>query len=919
MKPNEHGTFGTSQQNSDLGVVATQTTSNITTVTNIKHNDCSMYRPLDRHDQISPGEEIPVAGGKKDYSTASITRASTPSGAQSRIVCAEYGMEAGDSPSFGKALPTTSGSLSSLNVGSPIAPTSFQSNFREEPPHNCFNQIGSQPTVDGSSPISTSIIRNENKQNSFNPLGLQPTVDYSSTTSTKVCMAGDPDAVIDSRQSNTTICPYPSDASTAPITNYASSIRSMQMCSFDLPTIAGDQAQDSSCPSSVTTREAIIPLSQRDSVASDKIFVNAQQLDPVPSVQDRNPELGTALSMPSLQNKLKGLCSSRVVIDELLTLPDPRLLGSVPNYFEGETLSEEKLPAFLKGMKFDLSNSHLDRDQANKLIHYCCILPPGRDTLFSPTNSPGCATNFKVLVDIADTSPWQARLTPCSPSDKDEIGKLLDKYLDQDVIEPCHGPYSCSVLLVRKSNGRHKIACCLNTLNARSRKNSYPLPLMQENLGQLSGKPYLSAIDVCGGYLNMIIEPADRDYFGFITAFGLFRWKRVPYGWRNAGANFCFLMDKILGGLRYQTVASYVDDIAIFGGRDFDEHIMCIRLTLDRLQTHQLTLSISKCFFCAKSFEYLGFQISRAGVQPNHRNVEKITQTQLKSLADVRQFLGLCQFYRKWIPLFSQIVAPLYAALKAKWPERDQDSLARALKIIKDKLSTYPVLRHPDFNQEFFLATDGSLEGFGAILQQKCSDTGGLFAISYASCKLPASMKSLVGPQIEAAAACWSMAHFRHDLIGRKFTLLTDCEVMKYMKKTADPPRSIAASVLESMEFDYAVVHVPGPRHLAPDFMSRVAARQSQDDELTRKRQERVYMATTTNTRSQAYLSIRQTGVLLSLQDTPPIPGNDYILGREDWDSGQSTDTHIMSLRHALLGESKIHLDGRNVISPCTK
>ena len=361
---------------------------------------------------------------------------------------------------------------------------------------------------------------------------------------------------------------------------------------------------------------------------------------------------------------------------------------------------------------------------------------------------------------------------------------------------------------------------------------------------------------------------------------------------------------------------------------------MCIRLTLNRVQEFGLTLSIDKCSFCVREFEYLGFMISRQGIRPTKKNVEKITDSKLTSFADIRQFVGLAQFYRRWIPLFSQLVAPLYASLKFKrWHEVDVVCLNHALDVIKEILTSFPVLRHPDFNQEFFLATDGSLDGFGAILQQKCPETGGLFVIAYASCKLPPSMKTLAGPQFEAAAACWGMNKFRHYLIGRRFILLTDSNVTKYMKSSSDPPRSIAASALESLEFDYQVVHVPGPRHQAPDFMSRTAARQSPVDELTLKAQERVYMAIKAgdSIHHRIQEQVRMV-VLRSKIKTPlPPPGVDAMqdivfqsgaddsiqLGREDWEQGQVRDEHIKKLKLDLLAMSKINLSGKSVQLPC--
>jgi hypothetical protein len=99
------------------------------------------------------------------------------------------------------------------------------------------------------------------------------------------------------------------------------------------------------------------------------------------------------------------------------------------------------------------------------------------------------------------------------------------------------------------------------------------VPLIRDNLDALSNSKYLSSLDICGGYLSMPIQEKDRDYFAFITHFGLYRWKRVPYGWRNAGSHFCYLIDTILAGLKYQILISYVDDILIYGGRSFHEHL----------------------------------------------------------------------------------------------------------------------------------------------------------------------------------------------------------------------------------------------------------------------------------------------------------------------------------------------------------
>ena len=449
-----------------------------------------------------------------------------------------------------------------------------------------------------------------------------------------------------------------------------------------------------------------------------------------------------------------------------------------------------------------MDNSHLTKREMCLLLYYACVLPPGRDKLFSPDNIPGLVENFEVKVDIADTSPWQARLIPCSPGDKDAIDTIITSNLKLDLVEDCSGPYACAAILVRKKNGRHKLACCLNELNRRCRKNSYPVPLIRDNLDCLANRPFQTTIDVCGGYNSMVIKESDRDYFAFITHRGLFRWKRVPYGWRNAGAHFCYLMDKVLAGLKYQILILYVDDTNVYHGVNIYEHMVALRVVFNRFQTSGLTLSIAKCFFCVKKFDYLGFQVTRSGISPATHNIDKIMNCKCTSIADIKHFVGLAQYYRRWVQNFTQIVAPCYEAMKHTWLTVDHIALTDAIEVIKNILVTYPVLRHPDFDKPFFLATDGGPTGFGAVLKQK-DDVVGLYSISYASSGVPASMKHLCGPQLEAAAAAWGMTNYRQYLIGRQFTLLTDQVVLKYLKYKTEPLRALAAPIIECQEVDY--------------------------------------------------------------------------------------------------------------------
>ena len=590
--------------------------------------------------------------------------------------------------------------------------------------------------------------------------------------------------------------------------------------------------------------------------AASPTWTNAQQtsmdLTNDVAAQPISMDLTNDVAQPAEQDDLKqNLLSdaTKVAISVemgLLTIPT----ANIKNYFDNNELSDKKMPSYIKGLRLSPENCHATNEEINFFIHHCFETKPGREKLFTLNNTPGLVEDFEVKVDISDKSAWQSRLIPCSPADKMEIRTLIKDYLKNDMIEASQGPYSCACLLVRKDNGRHKIACCLTTLNQRSRKSSYTVPLIRDNLDALSGSKYLSSLDICGGYLSMPIKPEDRDYFAFITHFGLYRWKRVPYGWRNAGSHFCFLIDKILAGLKYQILTSYVDDILIYGGRTFIEHVACLNIVMDRLQEPGLTLSINKCYFFKKIFTYLGFQITREGVKPSTTNTEKILESKCESLADLRSFLGLTGFYRRWIKKYAQHVVPIRTALKSKrWTDiSNHYDLNVAMKYIKGVLTTYPVLQHPNFERRFFLKTDGSEEGFGAVLDQM-TDDGKYYAISYASSGLPAFLKGSYGGKIEAAAACWAMVYFRPYLLGRQFTLRTDNRILKHLRARSEPPIHMAQYVLESQEFDWVLEHVPGPQHQVADYMSRSAARGTSPDFETFKKQEAIYMKARTPSR----------------------------------------------------------------------
>ena len=264
-------------------------------------------------------------------------------------------------------------------------------------------------------------------------------------------------------------------------------------------------------------------------------------------------------------------------------------------YFTNGKLDNKKIPPYLKGLALDdPTKINITPEQVCQFIDTCCI-GPGREKLFTTENIPGRAKDFEATVELTDYTPWQEHLRSCSPADKLELEKIIYQLKQNDLICDSTPPYAKRCLLIRKKDGRNKIALSLNTLNKRVVKNTYPLPLIKDMLDCLSGSKYFSLIDVCSAYHSIPIKKEHQKYFAFITHIGLFMWKRLPYGFRNAGAIFCHLMDKLLAGLKWVILCVYCDDILVFAGETFEEHLAALNKTFDRLKAGGLTLSIAKC------------------------------------------------------------------------------------------------------------------------------------------------------------------------------------------------------------------------------------------------------------------------------------------------------------------------------------
>ena len=296
--------------------------------------------------------------------------------------------------------------------------------------------------------------------------------------------------------------------------------------------------------------------------------------------------------------------------------------------------------------------------------------------------------------------------------------KLLDDMLEQKIVEPASGPWASPIVLVTNKDGTPRFCVDYRRINSLTKKDTHPLPRIDDTLDALSGSKWFSTIDLASGYWQVEMEPTDREKTAFATPFGLHQFRVMPFGLCNAPSTFQHLMELVLAGLHWSTCLVYLDDIIIYS-RNTEDHFKRLQEVLERLRTAGLKLKPSKCYLFQKSVHYLGHIISEHGVETDPQKIQCVKEWPIPTCTeDIQQFLGLATYYRKFVRNFAQIVAPLYRLSEKKKAWIWNEECEVAFDTLKKKLTSAPILAFPDFTEAFLLDADASSCGLGAVLAQ---------------------------------------------------------------------------------------------------------------------------------------------------------------------------------------------------------
>jgi hypothetical protein len=486
---------------------------------------------------------------------------------------------------------------------------------------------------------------------------------------------------------------------------------------------------------------------------------------------------------------------------------------------EDKDEEDETVPVFLseKLNKNDLDIGPLNIKRQQKFDQ---LMSRNKDLFANDVSSLGRTNITQHQIDVGDAKPIKQRFYRTHPDEDQFIKEELDRMLKKGLIKRSKSPWASPVVLVKKKNGKLRFCVDYRKLNTETRKDAYPIPRIEDMLDALRDAKWFTTLDLASGYWQVEMDPKDQDKTAFITKQGTYEFTVMPFGLTNAPATFQRLMDQVLNDMLYQGVIVYLDDINIYA-KTFDEHLEKLEKVFQRLRAAGLKLGPDKCHFLQPKLEFLGHIVSEEGIMADPAKIEKVKNfPRPTTRTKVRSFLGLASYYRKFIKDFSTIAQPLNQLLRKdselEWTEKCQQSFDA----LKNRLITEPILSYPDFQQTFYLTTDGSAQGLGAVLSQR-NDKGHERVIAYASKSLVGAQKQYGATELECLAVIWAIEHFYSYVGFKHFVLITDHSALKWLYSSV-PKGRLARWILRLQPYDFEVQHKPGKENTNADALSRL-------------------------------------------------------------------------------------------------
>lgn len=484
--------------------------------------------------------------------------------------------------------------------------------------------------------------------------------------------------------------------------------------------------------------------------------------------------------------------------------------------------------------KFDLS--HLTPEQAKRIT---AIIVKNIDAFAFPDKPLGCLRNFRHTIDTGDAAPVNVKPYRVPRQLQAPMKDALDDMIRQDIIEPVtNSAWSAPMIMVarRAPDGSvTKYRPCIDWrgLNKVTKRRVFYLPLAQDIIDGMANCKFISSLDLDSGYWQLLLDEDSKAKTAFSTPFGQFQCKRMGFGLVNAPPDFSGEMAAIVRRMRRKGVKNYMDDFYV-GAETNEEHDETLDELCETLIEENLQIKPAKCHFLQDKIRILGHIVSDGKVTPDESKVEAIAKMPSpKNVTEVRSWLGMAGFYRRYIKDFAKITACHTELTKDKVPYIWMDEHQAGFLRINQALMSTPILRLPQEGRMFILSTDASGVGIGAVLEQEFDD--GIHPIAFFSKKLTDTETRYSTTDRELLAAHRGVRHFDPYLRCVRFKFKVDHKPLLYMltSPTRLDLRSArqARSVLALLEYDFILLAIPGEQNKGADAMSRLLAAAIQEAE----------------------------------------------------------------------------------------
>ena len=495
-------------------------------------------------------------------------------------------------------------------------------------------------------------------------------------------------------------------------------------------------------------------------------------------------------------------------------------------------------------LNINLDKTDLNPNEKEKLTN---LIHEFSDIFAEDASQLGRTSVIKHHIDTGDHHPVRQKPYRVSPFKKGIITEHVKEMAKNNIIRPSCSPWSSPIVLVgkRSDDGAVKSTFkntenvnptdvykqyrpCIDYryLNLLTKKDSYRIPRIDDTLDALSqnngsGPGIFTTLDMFSGYFQIELDEKSKEKTAFSTPhMGLWEFNVMPFGLTNAPSTYQRLMESLFRGLVPSICLLYIDDL-ICHSMNFEDHLGHLRKIFEILRVANLKLKLTKCNFAQPSVKFLGHIVSKEGIKPDPNNIKVVRDFKTPTkVHDVQSWLGLANYYRKFVKNFSEIAKPLTNLLKKGTPFIWDEKCDKAFTEMKQRLIEPPLLGYPSFDHPFTLYTDASGFSLGAVLSQQIGDQPEK-VIAYAGRDLKPNELKYSTTEKECLALVDAVKRFSHYLEGRRFTVVTDHHSLKWLMQNQDNNSRLQRWALRLQAYDFEITYRPGRVHQNADTLSR--------------------------------------------------------------------------------------------------